>query len=119
MRFVSVPGTLYYFIRAKNFVTSTCKIKNMNKQLKKNVERKLVDSMEGILTGINAKASVETKKKIKEAGKMVAKKFLKVIDNNKIVLNGKQNHTGTKKVAQVPYQMPKRDAHGKFIKKKK
>ena len=91
----------------------------MNKQLKKNVERKLVASMEGILSGINTKASAGTKKKIKEAGKMVAKKFLKVIESNKIVLNGKQNHTGTKKSVHVPYQMPKRDANGKFIKKKK
>jgi len=90
----------------------------MDKQLKKKLEQKLVHSMEGILSGINATASAGTKKKIKEAGKMVAKKFLKTVQANKKVLTGKENHVPAKKAAKKPV-MPKRDANGKFAKKKK
>ncbi len=90
----------------------------MNKQLKKKVELKLVHSMEGILSGINSTASAGTKKKVKQAGKMVAKKFLKIMEANKMVLNGKLNHLPVKKSSKKQV-MPKRDSNGKFAKKKK
>lgn len=91
----------------------------MNKQLKKKVEQKLVRSMEGILSGIHAAASEVTRKKIKEAGKIVARKFVKAMEADKKLSNGKQDKIAAKKDSNVKYEMPKRAANGKFMKKKK
>lgn len=91
----------------------------MDKQLKKKVEQKLVHSMEGILSGIHVSASKVTRKKIKEAGKLVARKFMKAMNADKKLSNGKQDRVTAKKDTKIKYVMPKRDANGKFIKKKK
>jgi hypothetical protein len=87
----------------------------MDKKLKKKVELQLVAAMEGVLSGINRLASDSSKKKVKEAGKMVAKKFAKTVYNNNGSLPPK------KKIAKKPFKkpvMPKRASNGKFIKTK-
>ena len=91
----------------------------MDKQLRKKVEQKLAQSMEQVLSGINGAASDISKKKIKEASRMVAKKFMKSVASDKMHLNGKPNVTAAKKSTPVKYEMPKRDKNGKFVKKKK
>ena len=91
----------------------------MDKQLKKKVEQKLIHSMESILSGFNVSASEKTRKKIKEACKMVAKKFLKAIESKKALQNGKATQAKAKQFVKKKYVMPKRDKNGKFLKKKK
>jgi hypothetical protein len=89
----------------------------MNKQLKKKVEQKLIQSMEAVLSEINTIASSRVKKKIKEAGKMVAKKFLKTISDSGVTVASKNG--GVKKKSKKGIRKPGRDASGKFSRKKK
>ena len=89
----------------------------MDKKLKKKVEAQLVAAMEGILSKINAKASAGLKKKVREAGKSVAKKFVKSISTGKNSNGIKKEASPVKKPFKKPV-MPKRDANGKFTKKK-
>jgi hypothetical protein len=86
----------------------------MDKKLKKKIESQLVTAIEGILSKINSKAAINSKKKINEAGKAVAKKFVKAIDTGK---KSTPDIKPTKKPFKKPV-MPKRDANGKFTKKK-
>lgn len=90
----------------------------MDKQLKKKVEQKLTQLIEGILSGINAAASTGSRKKIKEAGKMVARKFVKVLEANKKSVSSGNKKEPAKKSAKN-YVMPKRASNGKFLKKNK
>jgi hypothetical protein len=89
----------------------------MDKKLKKKIETQLVSAMEGVLSRINATASGNSKKKIKEAGKIVAKKFVKAMEGNKTSSLVGKSKAPAKKPFQKPV-MPKRDANGKFTKKK-
>ncbi len=89
----------------------------MDKKLRKKVETQLASAMEGILSRINVTASGNSKKKIKEAGKAVAKKFVKAVEATKKSTTTKRDKSPTKKPFRKPV-MPKRDANGKFTKKK-
>ncbi len=89
----------------------------MDKKLKKKVETQLVSAMEGILSRINPTASNNSKKKIREAGKAVAKKFVKAVEASKKSTTAKKEKSPAKKAFKKPV-MPKRDANGKFTKKK-
>jgi hypothetical protein len=87
----------------------------MDKKLKKKVENQLVSAMAGVLSKIHSAASEHSKKKVKEAGKAVAKKFVKAMEagKNSVAVKSKAVKKTFKKPA-----MPKRDSNGKFTKKK-
>jgi len=94
----------------------------MNKQLKKKIEQELMDTMTQVLTAFDSSASLKTKKKVKEAGKMVAKKFLKaMVPNGKVQVTVKNNATtkaATKKV-KGGVANTVRSKNGRFSAKKK
>jgi len=91
----------------------------MDKKLKKKVETQLVTAMQEVLTRIHAGASGDIKKKIKEAGKMVAKKFAKAISffegkkSSKVVTKKTVGKNGTNGIAK-----PERGMNGRFQSKK-
>lgn len=92
----------------------------MDKKFKKKVETQLVIAIEGILSRINTSASASAKKKIKEAGKMIAKKFAREVSTTQkknakavVVRNTAKKKPVNKAAA------PKRDRNGRFEKKKK
>ncbi len=97
----------------------------MDKKLRKKIESQLVITMQGILSRIHPPASADAKKKIKEAGKMVAKKFAKSFDaleNKKLLAKGgkkKSKKVKNKKVVKrSSRKSQKRDRNGRFQKKK-
>ena len=51
----------------------------MNKEQKKEIEQKIILSIEDILSKHNAKAAEKISRHIREAGKTVAKKFAKTV----------------------------------------
>jgi len=92
----------------------------MDKKLKKKVETQLVITMQGILSRINNAATENSKKKIREAGKMVARRFAKAVatfqkEHEKAgILKSK-----AAKKKNVKKNVPVRNAKGRFQRKKK
>ena len=92
----------------------------MDKKLRKKIETQLVMTMEGVLSRIHSGAFSDSKKKIKEAGKMVAKKFAKSVaafEKEKAKPAKKAAKKITKKKS--PAGKQQRDSHGRFRPKKK
>jgi hypothetical protein len=71
----------------------------MEKKLIKELQTQLEVSMHDVLSRINPEASLACNKKVKEAGKMVTKKFVKTIEVNekKIRKSIELESTGKKK----------------------